>query len=330
MMIMGIDRLRLISKRPPCREFFEEINEDLNQTKNAGVKRLFKVQSMLGELSIVRENTVCRIVTRHGIEPGFFLQLNFSAFAGDCIRYILEFDPNKLRYGFSDLNYLLNRIFGHNCPDLKISRIDPCADIEMPVDFFRRCLRVPAKRKSTEFAVNGQNFVRTYSDRGITGFYIGASPAALRVYDKREEMKRLRENVDYLPPILTPLEWELRHRKCPISYLSEFYGLLDYQPFDKIEVLDVREFYDFHNEPADSLKRFLFNRLSAEQGTKEAIRILNHWRNFKRDYGPITCNRMEIKEKLNESYLDGVRRFFNNEGADVRYRYVAQDTEHSS
>jgi hypothetical protein len=327
---MGIDKLRLISTIPPRGDFLDEVNEDASMPKSTGPKRLFRVTSMGGEMNMVRKNTVCRVVIRRGIEPGFFLQLNFSAFAGDRIRHILELNPNKLRHGFSDLNHLLERIFGRDFPDLKISRIDPCADIEVPVDFFRRSLRVPAKRKSTEFAAGERDPVRTYSSRGITGFYIGSSPAALRVYDKREEMKRLRENVEYLPPTLTRLEWELRHRKCSISYLSELYGLLDYQPFERIQVLDMREVYDFHNEPEDSLRRFLFNRLSAEQGTQEAVRILNHSRNFKRNYRSLACDRTEIKEKLNESYLDGVRKFFNNEGADVRYRYATRNTEHSS
>jgi hypothetical protein len=91
-----------------------------------------------------------------------------------------------------------------------------------------------------------------------------------------------------------------------------------------------RVVYDFHNEAEDPLKRFLFNKLSAGQGMQEAVRIPNHSRNFKQDYQSVACDRMEIKEKLNKSYLDGVRRFFNNEGADVRYRHATRDAEHSS
>ncbi len=197
--------------------------------------------------------------------------------------------------------------------------MDPCADIEMPVDFFRFNLRIPRKRKSTEFAELETS--RTYSNRGVTGFYTGASPNLFRVYDKREDMRRLREKIDYLPPILTRLEWELRNRKLPITYLSQFPELLEYRPFEKIEILETDRIYDFHNDTENSCKRFQLNGLTDSYGRQEAIRILNHNRNFKRDYGAIVTDASEIKERLHQSYIDGVTRFFNNQCADVRFRY---------
>jgi hypothetical protein len=316
MHIMGIDKLRLISAIFPRSEFIQEINEDQVLPREF---RKYEVRFLYSQPSRIQNDSVCRIITRRGIEPAFFLQLNFQAFRGSGVRQIIELNPNRLRNGCQDLLSLLEKIFGPDSVNLKISRIDPCADIELPVDFFRSSVRIPRKRKSTEFADLDSS--RTYSNRGITGFYIGASPSIFRVYDKREEMKRLREDVENLPPILTRLEWELRHHKVPIACLSEIYKLREYRPFDKIEILSTDQFYDFHNYPEESRKKFLLDRLTEKYGRQEAIRIVNHSRNFKRDYEAIATDSTTIKELLNRSYRETVSRFFNNKGSDVRFRY---------
>jgi len=230
-------------------------------------------------------------------------------------------NPNKLRAGFLELMETIAWIFGSIPGDLKISRIDPCADIDLPVDFFLRCLRVPRKRKSAQYAKDDGHPLRAYGNRGVTGFTIGASPAMLRIYDKREELRRLREDVSGIPPILTRLEWELRHRKCPIARISEIDRLQEYRPFDQVEILTTTEVYDFHNDTKNSTRLFLLNRLTDEYSRQEAIRIVNYQRNFGRDYGAIVADDAEIKERLNESFRAGIQMFFENKGADVRYRY---------
>jgi hypothetical protein len=318
MKIMGIDKLRLISTQFPRPEFVNEVNED--QMYFPKELRKFDARLLSSNHLGLQRDSVCKISTRRGIEPQFYLHTNFQAFPGDVIRHLVEFNPNKLRNGYLDLVNLLDRIFGPYRPDLKISRMDPCADIEMPVDFFRFNMRIPRKRKNTEFAELDTS--RTYSNRGVTGFYIGANPSLLRVYDKREEMKRLRQEVDYLPPILTRVEWELRHKKLPITWLSQFRELLDYQPFEKIEICETDRIYDFNYDTENSRKKFLLDRLTDEYGRQEAIRIVNRSRNFKRDYGSIVMKSPEIIDRLHQSYRDGVTRFFNNECADVRFRYL--------
>ena len=71
----------------------------------------------------------------------------------------------------------------------------------------------------------------------------------------------------------------------------------------------------------NSRKRFLLDRLTDEYGHQEAIRIVNYDRNFKRDYGSIVRDSSAIKDKLNQSYKEGITRFFDNKCADVRFRY---------
>jgi hypothetical protein len=264
------------------------------------------------------------IASKRRAVPAYFLQMNFKV-PGSGLVHIFETNPNKLPKGQRMLQQLLCTIFGENAVNrLKISRLDLNADIEVPVDWLRRAIRIPRKRKTTSFGSDG--IVGDYTNRGLTGFYIGRSPSLLRVYDKREEMKTLRRDVSGLPPILTRVEWELRQRRCPIHRLNELSSLLEQRPFDPLQIIETDDVYDFHNAPGDSTKRFLLKELSQQYGCHDAIRILNACgRNYSRDYKNIAVNTSEIKERLHASYLDGLHRFFRNEPADVDSAYPFTD-----
>jgi hypothetical protein len=308
----------MVTLEIPRPAFLQAVNSDLSRPRG---ERTFDVRFRHPAESKVSELSVCRIFTRPRVQPAFYLQLNFSMFPGDLCRQIVELNPNKLRGGFRELMETIVWIFGSIPGDMKISRLDSCADIELPVDFFLHSLRIPYKRKSVHYLGADGQVMRTYSDRGVTGFTIGASPAMLRVYDKREELRRMREDVSSLPPILTRFEWELRHRKCPVRRIFEIDRLLEYRPFDAIEILSTNEVYDFHNDTRRSTKRFLFDQLARRYGRHEAIRILNFHRNFRRDYDGIVEDNQAIKDRLNRSFRAGVQLFFENRGADIRYRY---------
>ena len=202
---MGLDKLRLVSRWPPLFSFVDVVNEDLHLPVNRVEYRVaIKDRKQL----YVDRRSPCSISTRKGIHPAFFLQLNFQV-PGKPSVHILEVNPNKLPEGNRDLERLIERIFGRYTENLKVSRIDPNADIQVSVDYFYRTLRVPLKRKSSRYLEAPAQRETTFSNRGMTGFTIGASPSFLRVYNKREEMKRRRENIEGLPPVLTRFEWEL-------------------------------------------------------------------------------------------------------------------------
>jgi hypothetical protein len=312
---MGIDKLRLISDRFPDGAFLEELNAQLKLPRE---ERIYNIgfKGNIDDLVISRlMGAPMTITARKGVVPGFFLDLNRMTPNGRIVN-IFECNPNKLHRGKSTLDQLLERLFQGKM-FLKTSRIDLNADIvDVSVDFFRRSLRIPRKRKTTEFALQDLS-TASYSNRGVTGFYIGRSPSLFRVYDKRLEMKSLGENVDSIPPIYTRLEWEYRHRKCPIRSASELSLLKDLRPFDSLEILDVGSGYDFHNELDTSLRRYTFNQLAADYGAHEAARILNGKRNFKRDFDPLTLNTESLRELLQESYLRSIRRFFDNQYSDT-------------
>ena len=313
---MGIDKLRLISESPVSQSFCELATEDLKHPQSESRLKVFPCQEA------IERHSSCRISTkRKRYYPPFFLNMNFAAFKGSEFKQILELNPNKLENGLEDLNQLIAFIFGPGCPDLKISRIDLNGDVQAPIDYFFRSVRVPLKRKATKYRESDSQSIRIHGNAGITGFQLGASPSILRVYDKVQEQRKLGEDVSNLPEILTRFEWELRHGKCPVRYLSELPELLDYEPFEKIELLDTPEFYDFDNDFRAAKNQLIYNKLIEEYGAHEAARILNKGRHFKRDYRPALLENDQLKKEIQDSYLLGVERFFNNQGADVRYLY---------
>jgi hypothetical protein len=314
---MGIDKIRLISESPVSEDFCNWVTEDQKHPTSESRLNVFPCQE-----SIERHSS-CRISTRKKLyTPAFFLQMNFAAFKGSEFKQILELNPNKLENGMEDLNNLVKLIFGPDCGDLKISRIDLNGDVEVPIDYFFRAVRVPFKRKATKYLESDSQSIQVHGNAGITGIQVGASPSLLRVYDKRQELKKRRKDVSSLPKILTRLEWELRHSKCPVRYLSELPELLDIEPFEKIELLDTPEFYDFDSDFKTAKNQIIYTKLIEDYGAHEAARILNKGRHFKRDFRPALIDNEKLKMEIQESYLLGVERFFNNQGADVRYLYA--------
>jgi hypothetical protein len=312
---MGIDKLRLVSDRFPSTSFLDEVNSQLKLPRG---ERIYNIgfKGRVGDLTISRPmGTPITITTRKGVSPGFFLDLNRMTPDGRTVN-IFECNPNKLRHGKRTLDEILERLFQGRM-FLKVSRIDLNADVPgISVDFFRRALRIPRKRKSTEFAV--QDFgTASYASRGVTGFYIGRTPSLLRVYDKRSEMKSLGEDVESIPQTYTRLEWEQRHRKCPIRTALELPQLQDFRPFDSLEIVDVGSNYDFHNDLQCSFRKYIFNSLAQDYGAHEAVRILNAKRNFKRDFAPLTLNTDSLRELLQNSYERSTRRFFENRYSDT-------------
>ncbi len=313
---MGIDKLGLVTAQFPNSHFIEAINADLRMPRE---ERMFDVSfKSMQEFMLDRRTTnPISVKTRKHVKPEFFLQLNFWAPGARKPVHRFECNPNKLPEGMLTLHDMLKRMFGSTSILMKVSRIDLNADIELPVDFFLRTLRVPRKRRSSRHTVEELPVV-DYRNRGVTGFYIGRSPALLRVYDKREDMRRLKEDVARIPQIYTRIEWEYRHRKCPVNYCGELSQLLEYRPFDALQILEVDEVYDFHNETRDSLKRLTYKALVDDYGAQEAARILNSQRNFARDYRFRIVDRADIKNQLQHSYSQSTRKLFENQAPDSR------------
>ncbi len=312
---MGIDKLRIITTDRALPSFIEEVAEDMALPRH---HRTFELRVHEQEDNLSKYSR-CFISTRKGVTPFLYLSLNYPRpKAGE--EQILEVNPNKMPEGLRDLHRIIDRVFGPDCGDFRIARIDPSADSQVPVDYFFRALRIPRKRKSTRYLQ--EPLQQTYSDRGQTGFLIGRSPALFRVYDKREEMKRSGKDLAYYPKPFTRVEWEFRNKRCPVRRLSQLPDLFDYRPFDSLEFLDTDKYYDFHNQTVEACKKFLLDQLAATCGGHEAARILNKGRHFKREFSEILITGNSIKADLQNSYTQGLQLLFDNKCPDQRYSHA--------
>ena len=98
--------------------------------------------------------------------------------------------------------------------------------------------------------------------------------------DKIQEIRYRREDVSGFPPVLTRVEVEAHGKKVPYRFLSEIHCLLEYDPFEDVEVIESHENDDFRNSPQHLSLLYLFNKLSDERGASEAARIMKTHRNF--------------------------------------------------
>ena len=305
---MAIDKICLVSTLAPSSAFLAQVNRDLFRSLS---QRRFKFKYRQSEFSVITEESRCTVSTKKGITPAFSLLLNYGVHQ----RYLLELNPATLPNGAHDLTSLLKEI-GWSADDLQINRLDLCADLDLPVEYLYRTLRVPNKRVTEVIS-------RSVNNRGVQGYYVGKNPATLRVYNKLAQLKRFKNDAQSLPAQLTRVEWEFRGKKCPVRRLSQLPKLLEIDPFECIEILESEAVFDFHGNTKASLKRFNFNQLAKEFGAQEACRILGHQRHFKRDFGRVLVNRSEIKKAMCQSYIRGLQLFFQNQPSDLIWESTA-------
>src|SRR5262245_59734796 len=168
MTTMGLDKLRLISRRAPSDTFLAEVNAEKVLRED---QRRFVITTRNPSESHIARTSMCTISSTKHAFTGFFLQMHYNV-PGTGRIHVLELNPNKLPHGCHTLAEVVTWIFEDAVNELKISRLDLHADIELPVDYFRRTLRVSPKRKTSAFVLDRGD----YTNRGLTGFYIGRSP----------------------------------------------------------------------------------------------------------------------------------------------------------
>ena len=357
---MGLDKIKLLSPSPPCQEFLDELNLEFrlrsDQRKMFHFGRVRDPYSRAGaSVDTVHPHTEVAVWTIKGYEPQFRVELQLITPGGKQPPLTtIETNPNKLEHGWHDLKKLVHRVFGADCPDLKVSRLDLNAEIEgYPVDYFRDALRIPLKRKSSDVGrsdeLQGVLAVgRVWKKRGFETVEFGKRPAFVRVYNKIAEMKYRREDVTPFPDVLTRLEWELHGARIPgvtglgkavvdpitgknnppALLFSELPNLLDVQPFAKIQLLSgfEMESFDWENDYQGSERRLVMKGLIDRYGYQSARSILNLNRNFKRDYQDLIVDNVELKTRIEDSYAKTTQLFFEGKGADVRFLYPVPPT----
>jgi len=316
-MNMAIDKFRGYTYRKPCREQIDRWHEELALPRELR-RHEFIFFSQRTPNRIDPTSDHIRIFTKRKIVPAVMVELNCIA-PGGKLRPMTVFETNPNNYNEGCRGFLaqIDSIFGDDCPDLTITREDFNADIEdISVESLRTRLRWPGKRKS------GGIGIETYDDRGLQTYRMGRRPHEIRVYDKIQEFRYRHEDVSRFPAILTRVEVEAHGNKLPIRLLSEFHSLLQFDPFDKLQVLESHDNYDFRNRPKHSALVFLYNKLAQEKGASEAARIMNVDRNFARLRGSDISDNSQLKDKLTESYFQTTKRFFENKGSSVKHVYL--------
>jgi hypothetical protein len=319
---MGLDKLRCITPRRPGNAWFDMLNVEFKQPKDQRslvFNFQFKDRKNVGAIDMTSR---VRIHTKPGIEPAFFLELNYIAPGGKLPPLsVWEINPNKFDQGWAGVERMRLQIFTDDCLDLKVTRMDLNAEIEgVSVHYFRDALRIPLKRKSADCAKERDR--EEWKSCGVQTLYIGRSPSRLRIYDKIQELKYRGIGLRGLPDVLTRFEWELRNDRCPIEHFADIRRLLpDCDPFAAIQLKDASEYYDYKNDPHGSMKRRLFKGLVEDLGIHDAIKVFNRDRNFARDFRPIVVDNTDLKQQIGESYQRTNRRLLSNRGADIPHLY---------
>ncbi len=302
---MGIDKARFVTTQPVRESFMNHLN---GEWLGKPIFPLYKILAPNLEGEPLRRSDRILIVTRKEAEISFYLQLNFTPNRNEPPRNVLEVNPNKIPGGVHDLFKLLDSLFDGFDPALfKISRLDLNADVGLPVEQIFHSLYVPPKRKAeSHLLTDKEGRTRTQFKRFLTGFYIGGSPALLRVYDKREELRAKGTDVSGIPDPLTRVELELRHDRCPVRFLSEISGLVDVEPFRGLQFL---KFSSQSAHGPQGTRRASLEDLVRRFGMHQAIRSLNGNRHFRRDYEGILEPMPEMNALLQGAFMEGVKRF---------------------
>lgn len=317
---MGLDKLRIHTPRHVSQRFLDEMNAEFRLPSDQRQHFQFlNMRTRIGEeIDRLNEYSEVRIVcARKGSLPGFnMIELNYLSPGGKIPpSTVIECNPNNFPQGYKTLCGLVDHVFGEFPPDLKVSRTDLNAElVNVSVQFCYDTVRVPNKRKSSEVG-------RIWKKKGAETFEVGKAPAQLTVYDKIAELKYSRKNVAPLPEVLTRFEWDYKHDHCPVQFFSELEGLSEIAPFSKLQFIAAADYYDYQHDTTASIKRRTFNALKGDLGVQDAWSILNSQRNFLRNFKEVVVNTGDFADRLNQSYLESIKKFFAGERSDVYAMY---------
>jgi hypothetical protein len=181
----------------------------------------------------------------------------------------IELNPSKLGLNLNQLIQMLD--FGMDVDKAKIMRIDHAVDFEIPVLTAFETVRVKHKR-----TVKGFTQFTDYLNGQLTGFYIG-KVNQLAVYDKK--LERRWKEVEFCLPHTSEspsTRFEMRHFKGSSEFkkIHDLRFLSDYDPFSKIEVLELKQMGDGFEA---------FKMKNSSQGFHNSYMNLNRQNNFRRD-----------------------------------------------
>ena len=171
----------------------------------------------------------------------------------------------------NDLESFLEKIYGQDIFDSKISRIDCTVDYFQPLKNVLRGFDIPNKSAKSEYS----------DETAWTGLKVGKKNDKIVVYDKQKE-----SGVNFP---MTRIERQMTGTKVPVKYLKDLRSylsdLVSCNPLEGL-VTNYIEFIRPLNKMNDA-RESKFNELKAlvnHDGYFQTRKKLNENRNFRRDY----------------------------------------------
>ena len=322
--MMAIDKLRAITERRPRQSWFDQMNAELQRPeaeRHFIFNFLYRDRADMDRIGI---STRVRISTKPKIVPHYMVELNSIAPGGKKPPFtVFETNPNKYEKGWDGVCSQVDEILSpEDVEDLKITRVDLNAEIEVSVQFLRDSLIVSGKRKNAAISKDRED----WQNFGTETFYIGRRPSRVRIYDKIQELKYRSQDVTRLPKVLTRVEWELGGVRVPIDKFARLPDLLpECHPFAVIQIKESVPYYDFKTDLKRSIRRKQFDDLIKAYGAHEARRLLNRCypRHFARDFGEgVVLDNTKVKDALIQSYGRNRSRLLSGRGADITHMFL--------
>jgi hypothetical protein len=221
----------------------------------------------------------------------------FTAYTGprtsNMRLFRLEINPSKLQLRYTDLMAIIKA--GMDADEATIQRIDHASDVEMPVLQAFETVRIKHKRN-----------VRSHTDyeKGeLTGFYIGSKFEQALIYNKSCDPKGSKFRPSKEKASFSHLtRFEIRHhsKKVPYRKLKELPKLLNFNPYQRFEVLEFKYAGEGFAE---------FQRQNKLHGLQNSFMRLNKQNNFRRDSSK-HFDSSTLPTRLTSIYRDNLSHFF--------------------
>lgn len=201
----------------------------------------------------------------------------------------LELNPSRF-HNFSELNSMLSSFT--DVSKLQITRTDYAVDVPQSIETIRASL-VLSRKKTREVYKRGHT---------LTGFYLGMRPELLSVYEKTTVGERQLSRVELR-------QWT---KKVLIPEYTSISEIRNAKPFKNVRFKSLSE----NAAEIDRGKASGWNRLVAEHGAQGAIKILNKYSNFSRDFGHL-IEPDPTMPNLDELFQHSIAAYFTESGTNT-------------
>lgn len=199
----------------------------------------------------------------------------------------IEVNPSRF-LSFDKLTEMLTALLSR-VDDLKVTRLDSAVDVQMPVSRIYQSLVITRKKHREVYKLGHE----------VTGFYVGAFPEVISVYDKALESK--------VEGPLSRIEVRQSKGKVPVGSYWDLPFLREYRPFSRMK------FVKLASRPLTNLRDINKVRLLEESiahlGSQGTAKTFNQHGNFLRNFGSLIESEPELSG-LDSIYQSNLNKYF--------------------